>query len=281
MLMTLLTVRGKPLNGGTLTRFIALLMHVPLDVPAKGGSLMVALATLPLGSNVTEIVTRPVGPPRSRHLAASRSAAASAVLAATGSKCWATPAVLPSLWRAPLANISAKPARVAADALLGGGTSAAREPRASPVGSGAAAVGSVVALLRSAGGLGAAAGSALMGAAAGGCSCAERVKKKIPAPSNSTSSSRPIISGARLFFSGQSGAALAAGWATTGAGLGLPNDCTGAAKGAAKVGAGTITGAGGNAGPGVGASGNCGAGCSGWRMGGEGGSGRPMPEIVG
>src|SRR4051812_22255781 len=112
MLMTLVSVPGSPLNGGTVARFMAAAMQAPLDVPANGASLTVALETLPLGSKVTITVARPEGPPGSRHFAVSNAAAASARLAAFGSKCcaWPGPPFLSSAVRAPLANSSAKPA---------------------------------------------------------------------------------------------------------------------------------------------------------------------------
>src|SRR3954449_10665080 len=103
MLMTLVTVPGNPLNGGTLARFIAAEMHSPLDVPANGGSLTVALATLPLGSNVTTTVALPVGPPFSLHFAVSKAAVASAALATFGSKRGVAP-TFTSARRAPLAK---------------------------------------------------------------------------------------------------------------------------------------------------------------------------------
>jgi hypothetical protein len=81
MLMILLTVPGSPLNGGTVAFFMASMMHVPLVVPLNGASLMLALLTLPLGSNVTATVARPVGPPFSRHFAVPKAAAFSAALA--------------------------------------------------------------------------------------------------------------------------------------------------------------------------------------------------------
>src|SRR5207247_1946786 len=74
--------------GGTVARFRVAAMHVPLDVPANGASLTVALETLPLGSKVTITVASPVGPPASLHLAVSKAAAASALLAAFRSKRW-------------------------------------------------------------------------------------------------------------------------------------------------------------------------------------------------
>ena len=55
MLSVLVTVPGRPLNGGTVARFIAEAMHAPLDVPANGASLTVALDTLPR-PKVTTIV---------------------------------------------------------------------------------------------------------------------------------------------------------------------------------------------------------------------------------
>ena len=82
MLMILVSVPGSPLNAGTVARFIAAAMHAPLEVPANGGSLTVALETLPLGSKVTTTVALPKGPPTSRHLAVSNAAAVSAALAA-------------------------------------------------------------------------------------------------------------------------------------------------------------------------------------------------------
>ena len=67
--MIWVAVPGKPLNAGTVARFIVPAMQAPLDVPANGASLTVALETLPLGSKVTTTVALPVGPPFSRQSA--------------------------------------------------------------------------------------------------------------------------------------------------------------------------------------------------------------------
>ena len=87
MLMTLLSVAGKPIKGATLVAFMAAAMHKPLAVPAKGESVTTAVATLPLGSNVTLTVARPTGPPFSRHLAVSKATALRAAFAESESKC--------------------------------------------------------------------------------------------------------------------------------------------------------------------------------------------------
>src|SRR4051794_9710786 len=128
MLMILVAVPGNPLNGGTDARFMAAAMQAPLEVPANGASLTVALATLPLGSKVTITVASPVGPPASLHFAVSKAAVASALLAAFGSKrCPLTP-FFSSALRAPFANSSAKPALgVAVSEPPPGGSSADRE----------------------------------------------------------------------------------------------------------------------------------------------------------
>src|SRR4051794_36758688 len=142
MPMILLTVPGRPLNGGTVARFKAAAMQAPLEVPANGPSLTVALVTLPLGSNVTTTVTRPVGPPGSRHFAVSYEATANALLAAFGSKCWAGPVApfFSSALRAPLAKSSVKPAFGVAVSAPPGGSSADRPVAATcPVLVGAAA----------------------------------------------------------------------------------------------------------------------------------------------
>src|SRR4051794_33605536 len=103
--MTLATLPGSPLKAGTVARFITAAMQAPLDVPANGASLTVALDTLPLGSNVTTIVALPAGPPFSRHAAVLAAAAASAALAALASKRWLAPAgpCFSSARRAPFA----------------------------------------------------------------------------------------------------------------------------------------------------------------------------------
>lgn len=207
MLMILVTVPGKPLNGGTLACFMAAAMQAPLEVPEKGGSLTVALAALPLGSKVTMTVALPVGPPFSRHLAVSKAAALSAALAASGSKCCdGSPGLfLPSAWRAPLANNSAKPALGVVAGWPLGGSNAALEPGLAPPGFSAVSVGTGASAV--AGGVtvgGRAAGSALIGVAGGSLSSEDRIRKKIPAPIAS-STTMPMISGARLFLCGQLG----------------------------------------------------------------------------
>src|SRR6185369_12361939 len=129
ILMILVAVPGKPVNGGTVARFMVAAMQAPLDVPANGASLTVALETLPLGSKVTITVAKPVGPPASLHLAVSKAVVASALLAAFRSKRW--PPFLSSALRAPLANISAKPAfGVALNEPLGGSSADRDAPAA-------------------------------------------------------------------------------------------------------------------------------------------------------
>src|SRR6188768_903013 len=136
MLMILVAVPGRPLNGGTVARFMVAAMHAPLEVPANGGSLTTALAALPLGSKVTTTVAKPVGPPASLHFAVSKAALASARLAAFGSKRWPVPPL--SALRAPLANCSAKPALgVALSGPLGMSSAERDVPAAWPVPGGA------------------------------------------------------------------------------------------------------------------------------------------------
>ena len=79
------TVPGKPENGGMVARLSTWMMHVPVDVPAKGG-LTVALAARPLGSNMTDNVPVPAGLPATLHAATSGNSAVTAFRATTGSK---------------------------------------------------------------------------------------------------------------------------------------------------------------------------------------------------
>src|SRR3954471_9008208 len=108
----LLTVPGRPLNGAIVARLSAAEMQAPVGVPANGASVMVALETLPFGSNVTATVTLPVGPPLSLQACASLAACANGTLVAAASKraVGAIVAPLDSALRAPAANSSAKPA---------------------------------------------------------------------------------------------------------------------------------------------------------------------------
>src|SRR5882724_2503069 len=130
MLMILVTVPGKPLKAGTVARFKAAAMQAPLEVPANGGSLTVALDTLPLGSNVTTTVAFPAGPPFSRHCGVCVAALASAAFAALASKRCVGPVTpcFSSAPRAPLANSSAKPALGIAMGALPGGSKVVLEP---------------------------------------------------------------------------------------------------------------------------------------------------------
>jgi hypothetical protein len=48
-------VPGRPLKGGILASFSALMMHVPVEVPAKGAP-TVTLDTEPFELNVIEVV---------------------------------------------------------------------------------------------------------------------------------------------------------------------------------------------------------------------------------
>src|SRR5688572_28243382 len=82
----LLTVPGSPPNGAIVARLSAEEMQVAVAVPANGGSVIVALDTLPLGSNVTTTVTLPEGPPPCLHACASLAACASGPLVAAASK---------------------------------------------------------------------------------------------------------------------------------------------------------------------------------------------------
>src|SRR6185503_6991612 len=120
----LLTVPGSPLNGAITARFNADEMQAPVGVPANGASAMVALETLPLGSNVTATVTLPVGPPLCLQACASLAACANGTLVAAASKrvVGAILAPLDSALRAPAANNSAKPAPGVAPVSAAGAT---------------------------------------------------------------------------------------------------------------------------------------------------------------
>src|SRR5450631_1811394 len=207
MLMILVTVPGKPLNAGTVARFRAAAMQAPLEVPANGGSLTVALDTLPLASNVTTTVALPAGPPFSRHCGVCAAAVARAAFAALASKRCVGPVTpcLSSAVRAPLANNSAKPALGVATGPLPGGSIGSPERALSsdgaPVSAGAGSAARGVL-----GVVGAASGNALIGAGGGRASPDERVSTKINAPT-ATTATPPMISGMRLFF-GHSGTSV-------------------------------------------------------------------------
>ena len=88
-------------------RFKAEAMQAAVAVPAKGGSVMVALETLPLGSNVTTTVTLPVGPPLCLQACASVAASANGALVAAASKRYVTPDKLSLLMVGDLSKIEA------------------------------------------------------------------------------------------------------------------------------------------------------------------------------
>jgi len=219
MLSVLVTVPGRPLNGGTVARFIAEAMHAPLDVPANGASLTIALDTLPLGSKVTTIVALPAGPPFSRQLAVPAAAAVRAAFAALASKRCVGPFTprFSSARRAPLANSSAKPAFGVAVGTEPGASSApcGLEPSVPlvlpEVGLPSVAVGSLACVA-----VGAAAGSALIGAAGGGLSLDELVSRKITPPTTNRATTMPTISGVRLLACGHSSTPLRCGNAAIG-----------------------------------------------------------------
>jgi hypothetical protein len=179
MLMILVTVPGSPEKAGTVARFIAPAMQAPLDVPANGGSLTVALVTFPLGSKVTTTVACPVGPPFSRHLAASNAAVANAAFAAFGSKrsVASLGPFFSSARRAPLANISAKPAFGVVMGVPGGSS---KFDRGALPGCAAESVrgGALTSADPTCGASGARAGKALIGGAGRGASSAALSPKK-------------------------------------------------------------------------------------------------------